>query len=174
MKIPSRPIDWLAYAGARVGWPGLLGLGLLLGALGLAYFQVQPLQRSAAAMEARASRLARQATPPADLAPPSTLAETLSAVAAPEGVARLFSAAAHAGLRLEQGSYHQIGGSGVKRYQISLPLSGDYPALRAFLAEALQRQPGLALNSLILSRESIASPEVRAKLSLTLYLREAP
>lgn len=176
MKPTTHALDWLAYAGARLGWPGLLGIALLLAALALDHFQTQPLEATAGELNARAEQLARQ--PLAAVAvPPPSLAESLPVGAdAPAGVARLFAAAKHAGLRLEQGSYRPAShlGGGPLRYQISLPVSGDYPAIRSFLAEALERQPGLALDSLTLMREAIGSPEVTAKLSLTLYLREAP
>ena len=126
-------------------------------------------------VEAR-RRLARQPRPIV-APPPVALADRLpSPSEAPEGVARLFAAATHAGLSLEQGTYRPAGeqGAGLRRYQITLPVTGDYPAIRAFLAEALERQPGLALDSLALSRETFASAEVKARLGLTLYLREAP
>ncbi len=172
----ARPLDWLAYAAARLGWPGLVGLGLLLAALGLDRFHVLPLENETADLEAKAERLAHQ---PRSIAvtPPIALMDSLPAGAnAPEGVAQLFAAASHAGLSLEQGSYRPAGAkeSGPKRYQITLPVNGDYPALRAFLAEALERQPGLALDSLVLTRESMDSPALEARLSLTLYSREAP
>jgi hypothetical protein len=176
MTRAARPLDWLAFAAARLGWPGLLGLGLLLAALWLDRYQVQPLETAAAESGARAERLTRQPRPSAAPAPAAALADSLPADAgAPEGVARLFVAATHAGLSLEQGSYRPASDQGgLQRYQITLPVSGEYPAIRAFLAEALERQPGLALDSLALSRESIASAEVKARLGLTFYLREAP
>lgn len=173
----TRPIDWLAYAANRLGWPGLVGLGLLLAAVGLDRFQALPLELEAADLEARAERLARQPRPAAAMAPSGALADSLpSGANAPEGVARLFAAATHAGLSLEQGTYRPVGAKegGPRRYQITLPVSGDYPALRAFLAETLERQPGLALDSLVLTRESMADATVEARLSLTLYLRETP
>jgi hypothetical protein len=177
MKRIARPLDWLAYTAARLGWPGLLGLGLLLATLALDHFLVQPLETVTAELDVRADRLARKPRPSAVPTPPVTLLDRLPAgAAAPEGVAQLFAAASHAGLSLEQGSYRPAGNkdAALRRYQITLPVSGEYPALRAFLAEALERQPSMALDSLILTRESIASPLVKAKLNLTLYLREAP
>jgi hypothetical protein len=168
MKRIAPPLDWLAYTAARLGWPGLLGLGLLLATLALDHFLVQPLETATAELDARADRLARKPRPSAVPTPPVTLLDRLpSGAAAPEGVAQLFAAASHAGLSLEQGSYRPAGNKDavLRRYQITL---------RAFLAEALERQPSMALDSLILTRESIASPLVKAKLNLTLYLREAP
>ena len=176
MTRAARPLDWLAYVIARLGWPGLLGLGLLVAAVLLDRYQVQPLATKAAELGVRAERLSRQPRP-IIAPPPEALADRLPTDAdAPEGVARLFAAAKHAGLSLEQGSYRPAGdkGAGLRRYQITLPVTGEYPAIRSFLAEALERQPGLALDSLALSRETFASAEVKARLGLTFYLREAP
>jgi hypothetical protein len=169
-------LDWLAYAGARLGWPGLLGIALVLAALALDHFQTQPLEANASQLNARAEQLARQPLPAVVAAPPKPTENLPVGADAPAGVARLFAAAKHAGLRLERGGYRPAStlGAGLKRYQINLPVSGEYPAIRAFLAEALERQPGLALDNLTLLREAIGTPEVTAKLSLTLYLREAP
>lgn len=181
MKPAARAMDWLAYAAARLGWPGLAGLGLLLAALVGDHFLVLPLENHVADLEARVERLSRAPRPAkAELTErerAERFADSLPLDAgAPEVVARLFAAATHAGLRLEQGSYRIGTGAagGPARYQITLPVSGGYPAIRAFLAEALERQPTLALDGLTLSRESIASPEVKARLNLTFYLKEAP
>ncbi len=181
MKPVARPLDWLAYVAARLGWPGLAGLGLLLAALAGDHFLVLPLQDRVADLEARVDRLSRAPRPAkaeeTERERAERFADSLPLSAdAPEAVARLFAAATHAGLRLEQGGYRPVAGSagGPARYQITLPVSGDYPAIRGFLAEALERQPTLALDGLTLSRESIASPEVKARLNLTFYLREAP
>lgn len=174
MKRASRRLDWLAYGAERLGWPGLLGLALLLAALGLDRFQVLPMEDQAARLEARLASMASRPRGPAEMpAPADPIGNLALGADAPQAVARLFAAATHAGLRLEQGSYRPSGG-GPRRYQIALPLNGEYPAIRAFLGEALERQPGLALDSLSLARENIASPALKARLGLTFYLREAP
>jgi hypothetical protein len=56
------------------------------------------------------------------------------------------------------------------RYQINLPVTGNYPAVRAFVAEALEREPSLALDGMRLTRERMDSGEIEAELRFTLYL----
>jgi hypothetical protein len=51
-----------------------------------------------------------------------------------------------------------------------LPVTGDYPAVRAFVAEALEREPSLALDGMRLVRESMDLGEIEAELRFTLYL----
>lgn len=174
MKRRERILAWLDYAAGHLGGPGLLGLGLLLAALGVDRLLTLPLEESVRHGEARLQRLAAQPRP---AAPVASLSERLpTGEAAPEAVARLFAAAGHAGLHLREGGYRVVAQPGgvLRRYQITLPLSGTYPAIRAFLAESLERRPDLALDSLSLRRENIGSPEVEARLGLTLFLREAP
>jgi len=173
-----KPLDWLQYFLARLGWPGTLGLLLLAAAWPLHALYLQPLQDAGAELQRQADRLARQA-PVAKLdtgRQPAMLSTTLPGVEQmPEAVARLFSAARHAGLSLEQGVYRVAGekSSRLLRYQISLPVSGDYPALRAFIAEALEREPSLALDSLRLTRADMGQGVIDADLRFTLYLGDA-
>lgn len=174
MKRREGILAWLDYATGHLGLPGLLGLGLLLAALGVERLLILPLEAAVRDGEARLQRLAAEPRP---VAPDASQSGHLPVgEAAPEGVARLFTAAGHAGLNLREGSYRVVvqPGSGLRRYQITLPLSGTYPAIRAFLAESLERRPDLALDSLSLRREKIGSPEVEARLGLTLFLREVP
>lgn len=176
---------WLRYGAARLGWPGAAGLALLLTAGLLQGLEVQPLRDANLVMQQRAERLAKQARPPREneAARPADLSATLpGAERMPEAVARLFSAANHAGLTLQQGAYRAVGDkaagektasdktNGLARYQISLPVTGNYPAVRAFVAEVLEREPSLALDGMRLSRERMDSGEIDAELRFTLYL----
>lgn len=153
----ARVFDHVAYRLARIGWPGLLGLALLAFAVLTQRHAVEPLRDAAAELDARAEALAaRPAPPPAPAPPPSPLESLPRDAEVPAGVARLFSAAEHAGLALARGSYRaQVDGDGTRRFHIMLPLEGDYPAIRAFLAEAAERQPGLVLDRLNIARDSI-------------------
>jgi len=177
MKGGERILAWLDYAAGHLGRPGLLGLGLLLAALGVDRLLTLPLEEAVRDGEARLQHLAAQPRPDRLATTAASLSARLPAgAAAPEGVSRLFAAAGHAGLHLQEGSYRVLvqPGGGLRRYQITLPVRGSYPAIRAFLAEALERRPDLALDSLALRRENIGGPEVEARLGLTLFLREAP
>ncbi len=172
----ARAADWLAYAAHRIGAPGLLGLTLLTAAaLGWPMLTL-PLHDRAASAHAEAARraaLPREAAPQ----PPQRVpqADLPPAGEAPRVLARLFAAAARAGLALDQGQYRgeRDAAADIARMRIHLPLEGDYPALRGFIAEALAGNPGLALESLSLARKDMTSASVRAELRFALYLREA-
>jgi hypothetical protein len=55
--------------------------------------------------------------------------------------------------------------------RISMPASGRYDNIRAFIAHALENLPTLALEGLSLSRESIAQSDIQAQLRFTLFVR---
>jgi hypothetical protein len=180
MKTLIRPLDRLHYALAWLGWPGVAGL-LLLMAAGLAQsLQVEPLRVASAELQRQAEHLTRQASSAREINMPrqAELVATLPGIERmPEAVARLFAAAKHAGLILQQGAYRTVGdkqgkekSSDLSRYQISLPVTGDYPAVRAFVAEALEREPSLALDGMRLVRERMDLGEIEAELRFTLYL----
>ncbi len=168
-----RLLDWLAWLAARLGWPGLGGLALMLAA-GLADWGVtEPLRAESAVLAAKVARLETQRTAQAPERPAPALAERLPGAShTPEAVAALFAAAGKAGLRLDKGDYKLVGtgGDDLMRYQIGLPLLGGYPALRGFLAGALNGNPDLALDGLSLSREAVEATELAAHVRFTLFL----
>jgi hypothetical protein len=187
-----RWLDWLHYALARLSWPGALGLALLLAAGLLQTLHIAPLRDASLDLQQRAERLARIGPPPVlDVTPKVIeLSATLPAAEQmPQAIADLFNAARHAGLSLRQGSYRAVGDkTGVKskpgsspppaaasmlRYQISLPVQGDYPAVRGFVTEALEQQPSLALDGMRLQRDLIGNAQIDAELRFTLYLGAA-
>lgn len=169
--------DWLAWLAARLGVPGLLGLALLLGGVGVHFWLTAPLGQDTVALQARADRLASQ---PRRTGPVRPRTEPVFAATLPAAhqdariLAGLFAAAEAAGLTLDQGNYRltvdrQVG---LQRRQITLPVAGAYPALRAFMAEALARFPSLALDGIHLARDNVNATQLKATLRFTLYLRE--
>lgn len=171
-----RWLAWLAWFIERAGWPGLLGILLLAAA---AYTQARLLPQLAAETEQlrdEAARLAARRTEPVKREEPGLAARLSGAGHTPEAVARLFAAAAHAGLQLDQGEYRlqTDPAAGLTRYQITLPVEGSWPALREFLGQALNGDPALALEGITLNRPRVEERELQGVLRLTLYLsREA-
>ncbi|MEW5769461.1 MAG: hypothetical protein AB1831_03765 [Pseudomonadota bacterium] len=168
--------DWLLWGAARLGWPGLLGLALLAGALGACLGAVHP-------MEAEAQRLRQQAAAraaqPLAAAPVKVRDWRADLPADHEAYARLkqlFQAAEAAGLTLDEGNYRtqRDAASGLTRLLIGLPVGGGYPEVRAFLAQALNQDPAVALEGIDLSREDMASTELVAELRFALYLGGRP
>ncbi len=168
----TRAYDWLAWLAARMGWPGLTGVGLLIAAVLMRALLLPELRHDIEALEAEVARVQQLRARPVEAPMASdALGRLGDPHDTPGAVGRLFRAAARAGLELEQGEYRlQQAGGGLWRYQIVLPVVGSYPALRTFLADALNANPGLALDGLYLGRERVESAELRAVMRFTLYL----
>jgi hypothetical protein len=152
---------------ARLGWPGALGAGLLLAALASDPLFTTPLEETVQAGQAEAARRALLPVAAERVRKPLALPRDRAEAALP----RLFAAARHHGLLLDEGRYAEAGKMEEnRRLRIDLPVSGTYPALRAFLAELLDENPALALENLELARDDIAATELEARLRFVLNL----
>lgn len=61
--------------------------------------------------------------------------------------------------------------AGVQRLQITVPVSGDYAAVRKALQRALAQMPQLSLDAVRLQREPEGDAPVEARLRFSLWLR---
>jgi len=153
------------------------GLALLMGAGLFGLGVVGPMATAAQQAQVQVVRLSKLQALTAQVEPLKDWRAELPADHAAYGhLARLFSAAGAAGLALDEGSYRMQPAPdlGVNRLTISLPVSGDYPTLRAFLATVLNQDPALGLESLRFSRESMTDPALEAELNFVLYLGNHP
>lgn len=169
-------------AGARLGWPGMLGLALLAA---VAVFHVWTLAPQQLRLEdLRQERLQlRQRAKLAANAAPQAPAEKLAAFYAffpppkdlPELLEKIFGAAGQQALVLEQGEYRALndGAGGLMRYQLTLPVRGSYPQIRKFVDRALAEVPALSLDSIQFERRKIGDATVDAKLRMVVYLGSA-
>lgn len=84
----------------------------------------------------------------------------------------IFGIAAHRNLQLNEGEYKSSfeKNSATIAYQIQLPVTGPYPAIREFCEEVLQTIPFAALDEVSFKRQVISSNNLEAKLRFTLYL----
>jgi hypothetical protein len=64
----------------------------------------------------------------------------------------------------------QTSGPRMARYEIKLPVSGNYAQIRSFLQNALAEIPVLSLDEVKFKRERASDASVQADLRLTLYL----
>lgn len=85
----------------------------------------------------------------------------------------LFKIAAENGVTLAQADYRVQSDPecACQRLQITLPVRGTYPRVRAFIDAALAAMSALSLDEISLRRESVKSPNVEAQLRLSLFLR---
>jgi hypothetical protein len=171
----ARPLAIIRFYLGRLGKVGMAGALLMVASLIYDSAVVQPrklalgeqLLRNQRAQQEAAARQARASQAPAGEAGQPALAPVAAAA-----LRRLFDAADQAGLELDRGEYRltEIKEAHLRRYQLSLPVSGGYPEIRAFVTQALNADPALALNAIQLRRDRIESPDLEGLLNFTLYL----
>lgn len=170
----------LRRIGLRLGATGLIGLAGIGLALLLYLAGTRPHEARVAAQQTQLDTLQRRAQAPERPQPQAAAADPLDALPPAGEVAYQIGALerlarAH-GIDLPRGQYGASAQArgGVQRWTLALPVEARYPALHAWLADALARMPNLALDELKLKRERIESRTVQAELRLSLYLEAAP
>jgi hypothetical protein len=171
----------LALWRRRLGRPGLAGVALL--ALALLFYAavVIPEHLEANDLEERTTAMAaaaRSGDVPAGLAPQARLAAFYQAFpgrdAATEWLERIYAAGEQAGLVLDKGEYRLAPERDARlvRYEVNLPVRGNYVQIRRFVRSVLADIPFAALNDFQIRRGTVSEGEVEARLRFNLYFRE--
>lgn len=169
LRQATRPLGLSGWIGLALG-----GLALLLHLVG-----TQPLTERNAATGQRIEALRLAAATPATpepLAEPAPLMNLPPAGAVDEEIGTLARLAQAHGIALPRGQYSAtaLTGTPLQRWQLTLPVEAEYPALMTWLAAALERLPGLTLDEMKLKRERIESPVLQAQLRLSVYGEKKP
>lgn len=165
---------------AFLGWPGLAGVGLLLGCAA-SYFTTVA-QAQARFDAARHTLLARQEQAHQAVRGGGSQVEQVARFyrlfpqdkSLPQSMANIFAAAEHHGIDLQQGEYKvtRTHEGSVVAFQMSFPLKGDYPQIRKYLAALLADNPTLSLQQVQFKRKKIGDATVEANINLVLYMLE--
>lgn len=93
----------------------------------------------------------------------------------PQWLGKLAALAEKNGLSLNEGEYKAARDKAgrLMRFQIVLPVKGEYPQIRRFLAALPVETPIIALENVQFSRQNIADSTVEARIRLALYLEQA-
>ena len=174
-----------AWASARrvfgsIGWPGVLGVALLLAALSVYLTVVQErnnrlaeLKRDSASLKTQIERAAKSGIPETGSAEElNKFYGIFRGAVLTDWLDKLYAAAATHQLLLEQGEYRLTPDKTGKlmRYQITLPVKGSYLQIRQFVDQALIDVPVAALDDINFKREAIGGTQLEARIKFTLYL----
>jgi hypothetical protein len=165
-----------------LGWPGVVAIGVLVM---LPMFHLSAIRPAQLRLEELQQRTVAWPTAPLDgreqtLPLAGQLAAFYRAFPAadtsPLWLEKLFAAAAREGLRLDQAEYKVVPAPAGRllRYHITLPVTGEYRKIRAFLRGLPAEVPTIALEQLQFERQQIGDGLVEAKLRLVLYLVKEP
>jgi Tfp pilus assembly protein PilO len=171
--------DLLGPRAVSLGWPGMLGLALLVAIGGFYVSTLAPQQLRIDDLRKETMQL-RQRAKQTNSDVPRAPAEKLAAFYGffppskdlPDLLGKVFDAAKRQSLVLEHGEYRALKDSvgGLLRYQFTLPVRGTYPQIRKFVDVALAEVPALSLDSIQFERRKIGDATVDAKLKLVVFL----
>jgi Tfp pilus assembly protein PilO len=166
----------LHFHASRIGWPGACGIALLVFGMTLALSGVRDAEQQLGRVQAeidglRAARIAPQADA-AQSARALWRSRLPARAEAPRLLASLQQAAASHGLALDSADYQVQRDGTLLRYQVTLPMRGSYPQLRAWLAQVMNATPALALDEFTLVRESAGSQTLDARVRVALLCEE--
>ncbi|MEO8630831.1 MAG: hypothetical protein ABI612_22450 [Betaproteobacteria bacterium] len=164
----------------RLRWYGLGGLALLVFTVGLTVFSVGSTQRQLKALDSEAAglkaRLGKRETNTVAVTGRSQLSNFYAffplAENVPELLGRIYRSAQEHQLLLEKGEYKLSREAEFRlaRYQITLPMRGQYADVRGFVNDVLESVPSAALEELTLKRESIDAQELEARVRFIVFL----
>ncbi|HXU94306.1 MAG TPA: GspMb/PilO family protein [Gallionella sp.] len=170
---------WLS----ALGWPGVLALGLLVVLPAFYFSAIRPLQVHVDEVRRDVARQLKEeslAGKPDRGRQHNSTEEQLAEYyrffppvrSAPQWLEKLVALAESRGLSLDQGEYLATPDKASKlmRFQMTLPLKGEYPQIRKFLAALPAELPSVSLEKVQFERQTIADPEVEARIRLVLYL----
>lgn len=182
---PWRSIRHTTRQARRWGWPGAIGLLALVVAAVLALGWLPALREEADSMSAKADaaelKAARMGSTRYSVAlqtpAPQKFVDSFPPAATRQArLGALWSLAAEHGLDAKRSELRLSPQRdlGLLRYSVTMPLSGSYAALRAFIEDAQRRDPALSVDRLRLRRASSNAPSVDADLSWSLYMKTEP
>jgi hypothetical protein len=175
-------LDALRDGVEELGWPGVVGIALLVFASALAVSSLYPAFEERGVLREQAERLARRhgmgaqeairrtASTPEQLA--AFYAFFPPAGATPEWLKKIDAVARAKGIQLSTGEYKIVrsGTHRLARYEITLPVQGSYPQIRAFIGQVLAEVPSAAVEEVTLKRDAVETVRLDARIRLTLFV----
>ncbi len=164
----------------QLGWPGKLALLVLAATAVFLEAGLRPLEtqserlgrsieRAMSELRSADSGLVRTASPSAKLEAFYRFFQREESTT--DWLAKLYAIAEKDGLTLRVAEYQLLKGPGkLDRYQIALPLTGDYAQIRAFLENALLEMPVLSLDQLSFRRKRSNDLAVETDARVTLHI----
>lgn len=150
----------------KLGYPGVVGLGLLIFCLAFYFGNVAPAHEELARLQRQQVRLSADvaATQDGRLGRRSKLP---SLAEAPELLKQLNAVAEKHGIVVASTSYQLKERSGQLRLEVNLPLRAAYPSLRAYLRDALALAAPATITDVSLKRAQASDTVLDAQIRLS-------
>jgi hypothetical protein len=176
--VPLRQVVARTVAGAarRAASPVGLGVTLLIAAAALVIVVLQPAQTKLVGLQTQLGNLHSLPGAASMPASPAAFTQQLPGVAQlPAAMLLIIAQAEKSNVTLNSGKYQLLasGSKGLPRYQINLPVEGNYVDIRNFVDSALLAVPAMALERVRMERESVDDSQVKVELQFAIYVKES-
>jgi len=183
----NRLLPQLRWQIGRLGAIGKIGLGLLVATSIYFFSAVLPQESILQKLKERAETLQIQAlskqTPgDTEIGKKMSGDQALQAFydffpridSSPFWIRELVRISKKQGVELSSSEYRLINENDARlaRYEMILPVKGRYPQIRAFMADALETVPAMAISAIAIKRESVTSEKLEARFEINLYLNK--
>ncbi len=167
-----------------LGWPGMVGIGLLTACIAFYFSTIREAQERLASVRVGALalqdqvRLAAHGQNTEQRTPEEQVAQFFRMFPRdkdlPQCMEKIFASAQSQGIGLEKGEYKvtQDKEGGLVRFQMTFPIKGDYPRIRKYLTSLTSDMPTLSLQQVKFKRQKVGDPTVEADINLVLFLLE--
>ena len=154
----------------QIGLAGVLGICLLAAALAFSNLVIHPLEARGARLQDKASRKGPAVQAGADKV--AAVYEYLTREQeTTDWLAKLHAIGAATGVQLKSASYKtQKTDTRIVRYEIVLPVAGNYGQIREFLKRSVAEIPVLSVDQMTLKREAKNENLIQAEMRLTLHM----
>jgi len=158
----------------QLGWPGVAGLAMLMCWSAFYLTQVYPLHQKVSDMRAAAAGSNVASTrndAPREL---EAFKASFRRGTLEDQLKVIHDSGKATGLAFKRIEYRMLEErrSGLRQYQITMPVSSSYPSIRQFTSRALSRMPSLSLDHIHFQRKKIGDPAIEAELRFTLFLAD--
>ena len=176
----------LSWEASRLGTIGKIGLGLLVIAVVLLFTMVLPQKTTLQTLKSRVETL--QAQPLSESQKASRPTQKISDNQAlqifydffpdidssPFWIRELTKIAKNQRVEINSSDYRLVKEKGdrLARYEMILPVRGSYPQIRAFIADALQAVPAMAISGMVIKRDNVKTEQLDVRLEINLYMDE--
>lgn len=178
----ERLLIQIRWQTTRLGLIGKIGLGLFM--LSAVFFvaavlpqkeELSALKEKATSMQQRSAVKSAEGVKLDDNQALQVFYDFFPSIdSSPYWIKELDRVAKKRGVELSGSEYRlmQEKGSKLARYEMVLPVRGSYPQIRAFIADALESVPAMALADVVIKREDIKSGKLDVRLGINLYLHD--
>lgn len=172
---------------SRVGTLGKIGMGLFVIAVIYFFSAVMPQDTALQKLKERAETLqlqanSKQTTGDAETGKKLSSDQALQVFydffpridSSPFWIRELVRVAKKQKVELSSSEYRLVNEKDARlaRYEMILPVKGRYPEIRAFIADALEAVPAMAISAIAMKRESVSSDRLEMRLEINLYLNK--